>query len=116
MYSLDFGRFMFALDYVYFMCDELTANERKTLIVAIDAVIKYIDQRFKHDGEFLEEYNSPAIEVIRRRLFAINCLEDIIQDCAVTWGMPFAPIEKIFQTVPNIELMARHIKAAKSQP
>lgn len=116
MNSLDFARFMFALDYVYFKCEELSANERKSLIAAVQTAMKYFDRRFKPDGEIVQEYNSPAIEVIRRLLFAINCLEDIIQDCVATWGMPFDPIEKIFQTVPNIELMARHINAAVNQP
>lgn len=115
MNSLDFARFMYALDYVYFKCENLAENEQKSLSTMLSRAKTYIDKHFKTDVQFINDYNAPAIEVIRRLLFATNIWEDIVQDCVATWGMRLDAIKKIFQTIPNVDLMASHIKIARDQ-
>lgn len=112
MRTLDFARFMYALDYVYFQCDYLTENEIRSLVDTLKSARAYLDKQFNTDTQYRPDYNTPSKEVIRHLLFATNIWEDMVQDCAVTWELDFRLIDKIFQTIPNVDLMAAHIRHA----
>ena len=113
MSSMDFARFMYALDFLYFKCDKVKSNEMQVLGEAIEGASAYIKSRANHDdGSLATDPKEPPIEETRRLLFAANLLEDIRQDAVVSFGMELPKIEKIFETIPAPSLTANYIRSA----
>jgi len=108
MSALDFARFMYALDFLNFKCDDLMKNEAQALMAALQSAKRYGERHLQR----ADDMNRPSIETIRRLLFAINLWEDLIQDCIVTWQLDFEPVDKIFQSVPDVAGIASYIKCA----
>ena len=113
MKAVDFARYIYALDFLYFKCPNVAENERIVLEKAIAQGMAYIERRFVADGAVLTADPTTApIEEVRQVIFAINLLEDIRQDAAVTWGADAPMVGIIFDTVPDVPGTVAYIKDA----
>lgn len=108
MPALDFARWMFCLDFLYFKCAELADNERQTVSQALDNAEREIQGRFNDDGSFGNDPNASITEQTRCFLFATNLLEDILQDFHVHHNGT-KRITRIFQTLPDCPKTANFI-------
>ena len=113
MRSIDFAHFMYALDFLYFKCDQIKPNEIQVLKDAIENAADYIGRRASAaDGSLSTDPTEPPLEETRRLLFATNVLEDIRQDAVVSFGMELPKVEKIFETIPDASLTANYVRNA----
>lgn len=113
MRSIDFARFMYALDFLYFKCVDIRRNEMQVLKEAIESASAYIGSRANEtDGSLSTDPTQPPLEETRRLLFAANVLEDIRQDAVVSFGMELSKVEKIFKSIPDASLTANYIRSA----
>ena len=75
--------------------------------------MEYIERRFVADGTVLTvDPTTAPIEEVRQIIFAINLLEDIRQDAAVTLGADAPMVGIIFDTVPDVPGTVAYIKDA----
>lgn len=115
MRPVDFARYIYALDFVYFNRSDLQENERTVLQRAIEQAISYISRRIDANAETgalaIDPHEAP-LEETRQILFAINLIEDIKQDAAVKLGLPLATAEKIFELIPDAAKTAGYIRDA----
>ena len=115
MRSIDFARYIYALDFVYFNRSDLQENERTALHRAIEQAISYISRRTDASAETgalaIDPLEAP-LEETRQILFAVNLIEDIKQDAAVKLGLQLATAEKIFELIPDAAKTAGYIRAA----
>lgn len=113
MRSIDFARYIYALDFVYFNSSDLQENERTALQRAIEQAISYIRRRTDASaGALAIDPREAPLEETRQILFAINLIEDIKQDAAVKLGLQLATAEKIFELIPDAAKTAGYIRAA----
>ena len=112
MRSIDFARFMYALDFLYFKCADIKRNETQVLRQAILDASDYVSAHAKADGSLSTDPRESPLEETRRLIFAVNLLEDIRQDAAVSFGMDLPLVAKIFETIPNAELTANYVRDA----
>lgn len=110
--SIDFARFMYALDFLYFKCVDIKRNETQVLRQAILDASDYVSAHAKDDGSLSTDPRESPLEETRRLIFAVNLLEDIRQDAAVSFGMELPLVAKIFETIPNADLTANYVRAA----
>ena len=113
MSSLDFACWVYCLDFLNFRCERLSDNEKRVLLGAMQSARGYLRRQFANETQYIDELNTPAIEVIRQLLFATNLYEDLVQDCAATWGLELRPIQFIYETVPDVDLMHSYIERAQ---
>ncbi|MYB39978.1 hypothetical protein F4X86_01615 [Candidatus Saccharibacteria bacterium] len=115
MTRLEFARFMYALDFVYFKCLQLTRNEVAACSKALESALRYVRRQASgSNGSFRASPRESAVEATRRMVFGVNLLEDLIQDAIVEYGMPLKPIESIFQTIRDPRATAGYIRRAAS--
>ena len=102
MTRLEFARFMYALDFIYFKCPPLLRNEIEKCQEVLGRAVKYV-QRYANssDGSFHASPTESAADATQRMVFGVNLLEDMIQDAIVQDGMQLESIKTIFQTIPN---------------
>lgn len=115
MRSIDFARYIYALDFVYFNRSDLQENERTALQRAIEQAISYISWRIDasaETGALAIDPREAPLEETRQILFAVNLIEDIKQDAAVKLGLQLATAEKIFELIPDAAKTAGYIRAA----
>ena len=112
MRSIDFARFMYALDFLYFKCADIKRNETQVLRQAILDASDYVRAHAKADGTLAADPRQSPLEETRRLIFAVNLLEDIRQDAAVSFGMELPLVANIFETIPNAELTANYVRDA----
>ena len=113
MRAVDFARYIYALDFVYFNRSDLQENERTALQRAIEQAIRYINQRATADtGALARDPQAAPLEETRQILFAVNLIEDIKQDAAVKLGLELTTAEKIFELLPDAAKTAGYIRAA----
>ena len=112
--AADFARYIYALDFLYFKCRNLPENERVALEQAIVQAMAYIERRFTAAGEAVltADPTTAPIEEVRQIIFAINLIEDIRQDAAVTWGVDAPMVDTIFDTIPDVPRTVAYIKDA----
>ena len=110
--SLEIARFVFLLDFLYFCCDKIDGNEKEIFIRSVTDIVDRIKNRQYKNGLFLQDTNKLPIEETRQILFAINLLEDLIQEIAVRHDTSMNKIDKIFQTVPDVNATAERIREA----
>ena len=108
--TIDFARFMFALDFIYFKCVEFNEKEEQVIKQVLANSYKYIEDRFdRYDGLFITDPDESEIEGTTNLLFAVNLLEDFHQDAVINFEIEIDPVEKIFQSVPNTHSLAKWI-------
>lgn len=112
MRSIDFARFMYALDFLYFKCADIKRNEMQVLTRTIVDAADYVRAHAKDDGSLAADPRESPLEETRRLAFAVNLLEDIRQDAAVSFGMELPLVAKIFETIPNADLTANYVRDA----
>ena len=115
MRAMDFARFMHAFDFLYFKCAELRENELYAIRPMLDMVKTYISNRVQDNGSLASDPNEAPVEETRQILFAVNLLEDIMQDAIVSWNMELPPIRRIFQTIHSVRQTASFLRAASAQ-
>lgn len=111
MRSIDFARFMYALDFLYFKCADIKRNEMQVLRRTIANAADYVRAHAKDDGSLAADPRQSPLEETRRLIFAVNLLEDIRQDAAVSFDMELPLVAKIFETIPNADLTANYVRA-----
>lgn len=113
MRSVDFARYIYALDFLYFHCAAMQENEKAALQSALAQAIAYIARRANADtGTFSRDPKESPLEETRQILFAVNLLEDIKQDAAVKLGLNLAVAGKIFELLPDAAKTAAFIRDA----
>ena len=115
MRSIDFARYIYALDFLYFKCRSVQENERIALAKAVKQAMVYIEKRFTTAGGnvFTTNPNEAPIEAMRQILFVVNLLEDIRQDVAVNLEIAVPKATKIFEMIPDVSLIANSIRRAR---
>ena len=110
--AIDFARYIYALDFLYFKCAEIQENERATLQRCIAQAMAYVSRRAVDIGALAIDPRESPLEETRQVLFAINLLEDLKQNAVVKWGIDMPIAAKIFEMVPNASLTASYIRDA----
>ena len=113
MRSVDFARYIYALDFLYFHCAAMQENEKAALQPALAQAIAYIADRANAEtGTFSHDPKESPIEETRQILFAVNLIEDIKQDAVVKLGLDLAKAETIFELLPDAAKTAAFIRKA----
>ena len=113
--ALQFARWMFCLDFLYFKCESLAENERRMVKRALADAGREIRGRAQANGSFGADPNAAPAEETRRFLFAVNLLEDVRQDFAVSYG-GVAKARRIFEILPDFAKTAAFIREAADLP
>ena len=117
MPAIDFARYLYALDFLYFKCSYLQENERSALEKAFVQATDYIGQRINADsGALATDPRVAPVEETRQILFAVNLIEDLKQDAAVTWGANLPQASTIFEALPDAAKTANYIRNAVGKP
>ena len=114
MSVVELARYIYALDFLYFKCRSVQENERIALENAITQAMAYIERRFvtAGDGMLTTGPNEAPVDAMRQIIFAINLIEDIRQDAAVNFGAATSQVRTIFDTIPDVPLVAAYIRNA----
>ena len=115
MPALEFARWMFCLDFLYFKRGELGDNERRTVKQALADAESEIRKRANPDGSFGGDPNEAPAEETRRFLFALNLLEDVRQDFAVHCDESVAKAKRIFEMLPDFAKTAAFVRKAAGE-
>ncbi len=113
--AVDFARYSYALDFIYFNRSDLQENERTALHRAIEQALGYVRRRANANAEtgaLAIDPQAAPLEETRQLLFAVNLIEDIKQDAAVKLGLNLTTAEKIFELLPDAAKTAGYIRAA----
>ena len=118
MRTVDFARYIYALDFLYFKCSSIQENERIALENAVTKAMDYIDRSFATTGEgvLATDPNETPVEAIRQLVFAVNLLEDIRQDAAVIWDVAAWKTSKIFKKIPDAPKIVKYLRNAFDVP
>lgn len=111
MSIIDFSKFIFALDFLYFKCNTLDDNELMCIDRILQQAKSYVaSHKYDERGWIHREADVSAVEQTRGILFAINLLEDLCQDVAVNFNLG-VKVDRIFSAVPNPHMTAKSIKS-----
>lgn len=111
--SITLAKFVFLLDFLYFCCVKMEENEKEIFIKSVVNIANIIKNYQSTDGLLSRDARTSTIEETRQILFAINLLEDLIQEVAVKYDTSMNKIDKIFQTVPDVNATAARIQEAE---
>ena len=113
MQTIDFARYLYALDFLYFKCSYLQENERSALEKSVVQATDYIRRRVNADsGALAADPRVAPLEETRQLLFAVNLIEDLKQDAAVTWDASLPKASTIFEALPDATQTANYIRNA----
>ena len=107
--AVEFARWMFALDFLYFNTEGLSENEQSVVSKVLIDARKEIHSRAKEDGSFAHSPQMPPAEETRQFLFAANLLEDIQQDFAVNYG-GINKVCRIYEILPDFAKTADFVR------
>ena len=112
MSSIDFARYMYAFDFIYFKCEDFQDNE----LLVIKQMISNSTQKIRHhfdsnNQEFKTNANESLMDTIRHFVFSVNLLEDIRQDGVVIYDLNIPAVNRIFETIPNIKRTVETIES-----
>lgn len=115
MRTVDFARYLYALDFCYFKCRQVKQNERTVLRSAIEQATKYVEGVFASAERmgFARYPNDAPIDALQQIMFSVNLLEDIRQDTVVKMGIDLPTATKIFEMVPDVAGWADMVRGAK---
>lgn len=106
----DLSKILYCLDFLYSKI-ELQENELNKLISSILKVQNLIKNFEQKDGTFKSSLSLSPKDEIRYVLFSANLLEDLTQDVIHYYKTKkLEPIQKIFQSLGNIESTYKNIK------
>ena len=102
--SYELFQLIYSLDFLYPRV-ELKTNELNRLIEGLKQAQNQVKQFSKPDGSFQSNKTIAPLEDTRYSLFAINILEDLLQDLLYYYGnnIGLKPIARIYQNVPQID-------------
>ena len=116
MSSIDFARYMYAFDFVYFKCQDFKENElRSVKRMILNSIQKIQCQIDCNNQEFKTDINESLKNTILHLLFSINLLEDIQQDSIVNFNLDIDEVNRIFELIPNVSKIAKLIKSSNYQ-
>lgn len=105
----DISKIVYALDFLYNKI-QLTPNELKSLSKNIKKIIGLINNYYQVDGSYKSSKKSSPLDETRYALFAINLLEDMIQDSIYYYSVDdLKPISKIYENIIDVEKTFRFI-------
>ena len=107
--ALEFARWAFAFDFLYFRAEELSGNEQSTAAKALADMRREIGARANADGSFARDPVAAPAEETRQFLFAVNVLEDIQQHFAVTYG-GIGKVGRIYEVLPDFAKTADFVR------
>lgn len=111
MSPLDFGRWAFCVDFLYFIAEKLRDNEISVLVEKIRAVPVLAEELSQDDGSFTKDPAMAPFEETRAVLSAINLVEDITQHLHYRRGQStLPPAAKIYQSVPDCARAAAYVR------
>jgi hypothetical protein len=90
---------VYSLDYLYSKITELKENEINEFESKINSLLGLVSSYYKEEGVYVSDLREAPFSETRYALFAINLIEDIIQDSIVHHGTSFEPVHKIYQNV-----------------
>jgi hypothetical protein len=105
----DVAKIVYCIDYLYSKI-ELKENELTVIVEKVEEIFSDIKLKQNKDGYYFSSPLFNHFEETRLALFAINLLEDIVQDILFYYDTNlFTPIYKIYQNVDNIVKVAEFI-------
>ena len=108
---LDFGRWAFCVDFLYFAASDLRDNEMREICEKIRAATSLARNQFQQDGSFATTPAVAQLEATRAALFAIDRIEDMTQHLHYRRGQSeLSPIRRIYQTAPDCARVAAYIR------
>ncbi len=108
--NLNFQRFMFSFDFLYFKCHQFAENERKIVGDVLSRSKSAVETRIDNYGVFRVDRNESQIEGTRRLLFSMNLLEDVMQDARFSFGFNFPQVRKIYEMIPDVSKLANEVR------
>ena len=108
----DIYKIVYCIDFLYSKI-ELKTNELAQLVRMTRKLFEKIKIFYKEDGSYSSSLRWSPLDETRYALFAINLLEDLIQDMIFYYSVSeLKPIKKIFENVDDIEKTCKLIKDA----
>lgn len=109
MSSADIAKLIYCLDFLYGKAEKLEQNVLESFIQVLQKINNYIVQTQNNSLQTCTDL-SPREEVVNF-LFIVNLFEDIVQELRHIYKVDcFSPINKIFQTVENIDFIVTKIR------
>lgn len=108
----DISKIVYALDFLYTKI-QLSSNELSSLVENIKKILAMINSYYQADGSYKSSKKFSPLDDTRYALFAINLLEDIIQDSIYYYSIKdLKPINKIYESILDVEKTFRFISQA----
>ncbi len=108
----DISKIIYSLDFLYSKT-ELKSNELGQLIIKTKELLQMVKKFYKEDGSYRSSLKVSPLEETRYALFAINLLEDLIQDMIFYYSVAdLKPIRKIYENVEDVKKTYKLIKIA----
>ncbi|MEW6200502.1 MAG: hypothetical protein AB1546_00885 [bacterium] len=99
----DISRIVYCMDFLYSKI-ELKPNELTQLITKLNELLEKIKNFYNEDGSYKSSIKISPLDETRFALFAINLLEDLIQDMIFYYDVKeLKPKKKIYENVGDIE-------------
>jgi hypothetical protein len=98
----DIAKLTYSLDFLYSKTEKLSENELKEIESKVIKLLSLIDGYAKDDGTYQSSLEESPINETRYALFAINLLEDMIQDMIYYHGSKLPPISRIYMNVKDV--------------
>jgi len=99
----DISEITYCIDFLYSKI-ELKQNELSQLISKVKELFKIIKRYSQKDGSYRSSIKASPLDETRYTLFAINLLEDLIQDIIFYYSVrELKPIKKIYENIENIQ-------------
>lgn len=109
----EISKIVYSIDFLYSRI-ELKTNELAQLVRMTRKLFEKIKIFYKEDGSYRSSLRWSPLDETRYALFAINLLEDLIQDMIFYYSVSeLKPIKKIFESIDDIEKTCKLIKSAK---
>ncbi|AFH48338.1 Hypothetical protein IALB_0626 [Ignavibacterium album JCM 16511] len=103
------AKIVYALDFLYTKI-QLTSNELSAVIENIKKLLTIINKYYQNDGSYKSSKKLSPLDETRYALFAINILEDIVQDSIYYYSVNnLKPITKIYENIIDVEKTFRFI-------
>ena len=109
----EISKIVYCIDFLYSKL-ELKTNELTYLVGMTRKLLEKIRMFYKEDGSYRSSLRWSPLDETRYALFAINLLEDLIQDIIFYYSVSeLNPIKKIFESIEDIEKTFKLIKSVK---
>lgn len=107
----EIAKITYCLDFLYSKT-QLKDNEIGQVVLKIKELLGRVKQFYQKDGSYVSTLKTSALEETRSALFAINLLEDLIQEIIFYYpGAELKPVRRIYENVDNIEKTCELLKS-----